>query len=450
MAVKFQTYSLQQSPAGRCLFPCSSKALDDGRWKQRVSRGTPLGVNQPGLMCQQFIQTSRGPVPTCRHPIPKSFCQTWRRKASYTKCTQSESYFKFWKYIYLKCQKVLENAPSLLNCCKIGEGFEQTDEITTVLEVFYYLKSMYSGMSQKYRKLGPGTYSLDDGSFSAIAFQKRLSSFSWAKVQESTRLTQMPHFNFKNVSKTKKALKENLGPGSYEYKSFLELEERRPCSTRGIINTGAKRFKDRIRGSGLGPGTYNMKDGMNEMLKRVVSTRGPYEIFTGDRSKPMITGHYAVDKKSTELGSSNIRSFLDEMDTRHKKRHGVFSTLSRNPGCPTERIFWATLGQCPRENFRAGPGSHNIKPIQRREFENQPPFWVGAKRFDRKANQLFFGTSNSVGVGRYEPTKHEKYPKKIRYASLYMNDAKRYLSNLERDKCLQNAKVPKEPQLEFT
>ncbi|XP_066482421.1 ciliary microtubule-associated protein 2 [Tiliqua scincoides] len=347
-----------------------------------------------------------------------------------------------------------------------------------------YLQAPYSKvvLSDLYRKLGPGTYSLDYGSFSAIALQKRLSTSSWAKAQESTRLSQMPHFNFKDICKKKKTLKENLGPGTYEYKSFLELQERHPRSTKGIIDTGEVRFKDRIRecypgpgtygnpyalqekrcvtalgimdsktakcfnfpnmGSGLGPGTYNMKDSMNEMLKRVVSTRGPYETFTGDRTKPMISGHYAVDKKSTELGSSNIKSFLDELETKDKKRHGVFSTLPRNPGCPTERIFWTTVGQCPHENFRAAPGSYNIKPIQRKEYENQPPFWIGAKRFDRKANQLFFGSSNPVGVGRYDTTKHEKYPKKIRYGSLYMSETQRYLSNLERDKCLQERITP--------
>ncbi|KAL8178618.1 UNVERIFIED_CONTAM: hypothetical protein K2H54_054166 [Gekko kuhli] len=49
---------------------------------------------------------------------------------------------------------------------------------------------------------------------------------------------------------------------------------------------------------------------------------------------------------------------------------------------------------------------------------------------------------NPVGVGRYDNTKHEKYPKKIRYRSLYMNEAQRYLSNLERDKCLQERITP--------
>ncbi|XP_020655278.2 ciliary microtubule-associated protein 2 isoform X1 [Pogona vitticeps] len=350
-----------------------------------------------------------------------------------------------------------------------------------------FLQAPYSKVvcSELNRKLGPGRYSVDYGGFSSHSLQKRSTSSSWAKAQEATRLTQMPHFNFKEICHRGKLLKEKLGPGTYNYTDFLQLEERRPRSIRGICDTGEVRFKDRIRecypapgtygnpyavleekqkrsssalgimdsktskcfaflntGSGLGPGTYNLKNGMDEMLKRVISKRGPYETFTGDRSKPIICGHYATDKKPIELSSGNVKSFVEELETKWKKKYGVFSTLPRNPLCPTERIFWATVSQCPREQFKAGPGSYDIKPIKRTEYENQPPFWIGAKRFDRKAHRLFFGNANPVGVGRYDTTKHEKYPKKIKYSSLYMNEAQRYLSNLERDKCLQERITP--------
>ncbi|KAH0618579.1 hypothetical protein JD844_017927 [Phrynosoma platyrhinos] len=255
-----------------------------------------------------------------------------------------------------------------------------------------YSKTVCSDLN---RKLGPGTYSIDYGGFSsATSFHKQLSSSSWAKAQEAARLTQMPHFHFKEICCREKLLKEKLGPGTYNYKDFLELQEKRPHSIRGICNTGEVRFKDRIR------------------------------------------------KKPTELSRSKVKSFLEELETKEKRKYGVFSTLARNPDYPTERIFWATVGQGPHEQFRVGPGSYNIMPIKRKEFENQPPFWVGAKRFDKKACRLFFGSANPVGVGRYDATKHEKYPKKIRYRSLYMNEARRYLSNLERDKYLQARITP--------
>lgn len=61
--------------------------------------------------------------------------------------------------------------------------------------------------------------------------------------------------------------KENLGPGTYEYKDFLELQEGRPHSTRGIINTGEMRFKGRIR---VGTGSVLAEI---TCLKKVQTTR---------------------------------------------------------------------------------------------------------------------------------------------------------------------------------
>ncbi|XP_025032156.1 lymphocyte expansion molecule, partial [Python bivittatus] len=252
-----------------------------------------------------------------------------------------------------------------------------------------YCKSVCSELS---RKLGPGTYTIENGNFRSTILQKKASSSSWAKAQEAARLTQMPHFKFKEICQQEKFRKRKLGPGTYNYTDFLELMERRPHSIKGICDTGEVRFKDRIRecypgpgtygnpyvkldekekvsvtalgimdsktpkeftfvhmGSGLGPGTYNLKNSVDEMLKRVVSIRGPYEIFTSDRSKPIISGHFAGDKKTSELTSCKVKSFLEELETREKKKHGVFSTFARDPECPTERIFWAKIGQFPRE-----------------------------------------------------------------------------------------------------
>uniref|UniRef100_A0A670Y2J9 Ciliary microtubule associated protein 2 n=1 Tax=Pseudonaja textilis TaxID=8673 RepID=A0A670Y2J9_PSETE len=327
--------------------------------------------------------------------------------------------------------------------------------------------------SELCRKLGPGTYVTDDGSFSSTALQKKASSSSWAKSQEAARLTQMPHFKFKEICQQEK--KRKLGPGTYNHTDFLQLMEKQPHSIRGICDTGAIRFKDYMRecypgpgtygnpyaklqerertpvtavglmdsktpkqftivhaGSGLGPGTYNIKNSVDEMLKRVVSIRGPYEIFTGNRSKPMVSGHFSGDRKTSELSGCNIKSFLDELETRERKKHGVFGTFSRDPDYPTERIFWSKIGMLSREQVGDFP-----QLLQQTEYKNQPPFWIGAKRFDRRAYRLCFGNTNPVGVGRYDTTKHEKYSKKLRYRSLYMNETQRYLSNLEKDKCLQ-------------
>lgn len=49
-----------------------------------------------------------------------------------------------------------------------------------------------------------------------------------------------------------------------------------------------------FQGSGLAPGTYTFKSGIEVCLAKITGTRGPYDIFSGDRSKPQPYGHYSV------------------------------------------------------------------------------------------------------------------------------------------------------------
>lgn len=49
-----------------------------------------------------------------------------------------------------------------------------------------------------------------------------------------------------------------------------------------------------FQGSGLAPCTYSLKSGIEACLERSTGTRGPYDIFTGDRSKPQPYGHYST------------------------------------------------------------------------------------------------------------------------------------------------------------
>lgn len=37
--------------------------------------------------------------------------------------------------------------------------------------------------------------------------------------------------------------KEKLGPGSYNFKDFLEELQKKPCSTRGLLSSGEVRFR---------------------------------------------------------------------------------------------------------------------------------------------------------------------------------------------------------------
>uniref|UniRef100_A0A8B9P4C0 Lymphocyte expansion molecule n=1 Tax=Apteryx owenii TaxID=8824 RepID=A0A8B9P4C0_APTOW len=296
----------------------------------------------------------------------------------------------------------------------------------------------------------------------------------WAEAEKGSRHSQTPRFPFGGTMKRHKRA-ETLGPGTYGIKDFLQ--EKRPSSLRGVCDTRERRFRDVLRDCYPGPGTYgdpyarckesatrsasspgkrhppprrcggprprcrpcrprlapaayNPPNSIEELLGRAVSIRGPYELLSGDRPEPAGWGQRW---KGAELSAGGVKSFLEELASRDSKKKGRFRTVPREPGRPAERIFWATLSQRPRDALAAGPGSYDPKPIERSEYFSQPPFWSSAKRFDRKSCCLFAGTENPVGVGRYNITKHEKYPRKIRYQSLYQCETRRYLSDLERD-----------------
>ncbi|NXO50005.1 LEXM protein, partial [Aramus guarauna] len=309
----------------------------------------------------------------------------------------------------------------------------------------------------------------------------------WAGAEKGSGLSQLPHFQFKEIMKRRKRQQERLSPGMYNIRDFLQ--ETRPSSRRGICDTREQRFRDPhrdcfpgpgtygpwgnpyahleerdkrsastrglmdsrtakarhppplplcLQGSGLGPGTYHLQSSIEEGLRRPGS-HGLCQPFSRDRAKPASSGHHALEqRRGAEPSTGAVKGFVDKLMSKENKKKGCFSTLPRNPGCPTERIFWATLSQCPREAYAAGPGSYDPKPIGRSAYSSQfqPPFWSSAKRFDRRSSRLFTGNENSVGVGRYNITEHEKYPQKMRYRSLYRCDAQRYLSNLKRDACL--------------
>ncbi|XP_035189277.1 lymphocyte expansion molecule [Oxyura jamaicensis] len=314
--------------------------------------------------------------------------------------------------------------------------------------------------------------------------QGRATAYIWAGAEPGSRQIQLPHFHFKVMKKKRKRQEERLGPGTYNIRGFLQ--ETRPSSLRGICDTREPRFRSGRRdcfpgpgtygprgnpytpleerdkrsastrglmdsrtekcalpsatGSGLGPGTYSLPSSIDEGLRRA-GGRVPCQV-SGDKTKPSSGRRHDWERKGTELSAGTAKSFLDELMSKENKKKGCFSTLPRNPGCPSERIFWATLSQCPRDAYVVGPGSYDPKPVEGSADFNQPPFWSSAKRFDRKSDRLFTGNEqhqqhveepNPVGVGRYDVTKGENYPRKLRYQSLYLHDTQRYLSNLKQD-----------------
>ncbi|NXP70199.1 LEXM protein, partial [Ramphastos sulfuratus] len=283
---------------------------------------------------------------------------------------------------------------------------------------------------------------------------------------------------------------ERLGPGTYTIRDFLQ--ETRPCSPRGICHTREPCFRDGrkdcfpgpgtygpqgnpcarleerekrsagtrglmdsrtpksqsllplspcLQGSGLGPGTYQLRGSIEEGLRRAGSF-SLRKASSRDKPKPASPSQAVLlsqQKRDSKLSTVPVKGFVDELMLKGNRKKGCFSTLPRSPGCPTERICWVTLSQCPRDMYAVGPGSYNPKPLGRSVCSNQPPFWSSAKRFDRKSYLLFTGNHetffflNPIGVGCYDITNHEKALQKMRHQSLYQCEAQWYLSNPKQD-----------------
>ncbi|NIG60519.1 hypothetical protein BU61_4319 [Pontoporia blainvillei] len=138
------------------------------------------------------------------------------------------------------------------------------------------------------------------------------------------------------------AQKEELGPGSYNSKDFLEELQEKPGSTRGLLSSGEVRFQGLFgnyhpgpgnygekgnpytkleesawnwshsqglmcrmtnkpsplahQGSSLALGNYTFKSGIEAYLARSMGTRSLYDTFSGDRSKLQPYGHYSVQE----------------------------------------------------------------------------------------------------------------------------------------------------------
>ncbi|XP_036034478.1 lymphocyte expansion molecule [Onychomys torridus] len=236
------------------------------------------------------------------------------------------------------------------------------------------------------------------------------------------------------------------GPGNYGEKGnpYTRLEENawnRSHSEGLMCRMSNKPPPLSHQGSGLGPGTYTIKSGIENYVAQSTGTRGPYDIFSGERSKPVPYGHYSSQKKKPREPTS-YKSFVDELNSAHNKKRGVFSTYSREPKKPTERIYWTTLSQYPRNMNIAGPGSWTPHETEQKHV-NRPPFLLASKRSGNKAYQMIMGSWNPVGVGRYlNTTLMETKDRRQRYRSLFLNGSKRYLQDLSRDQLMQERITP--------
>ncbi|XP_078529566.1 ciliary microtubule-associated protein 2 [Lissotriton helveticus] len=338
--------------------------------------------------------------------------------------------------------------------------------------------------SYEERRLGPGTYNVTQGDFIPCNLKKKASGPGWKRAEETEKLTEMPHLLYREMWMKQRFLKENMGPGRYNIKDFLELGLMKPGSSRGACETREPRFKESAQfatpgpgaygkkgnpyalleekerqcgvcrgimgskttrglpypgmASNLGPGTYNVRNYIDDLLNRVVSIRGPYDLFTGERTT-IASGHFATLKgNNLELGTANVRSFLEDLNSPEKRKHGVFGPISEHPHVPTERICNCTLAQCPRKPDAPGPASYEAKPASAPvSGRGHPPFNSSARRFENRLCSLFFTSDNPVGIGRYDITVKQHGETSSTYRSAFLGKTGRYLDNAAHDKQLQ-------------
>jgi len=323
------------------------------------------------------------------------------------------------------------------------------------------------------RKLGPGLYNNDNGSFSQKNVAERASGPGWARAYETSQAAKIPHLLHKAEWEKKELQKCKLGPATYNIPDSFEDLKNKPKSTRGVCQTRAQRFPNsgvsevpgpgtygkggiphalleekQLKsastvgmldagasgkrqlpevGSALCPGQYNCKSFTEQLADRVISKRGPYDLFTGDRNKPILVGHLAAPNKGNlGPGEYEIKSFLDELDIKQKIHHGKFSKVDRAPDVPSDRIYCRTLSQWPRKRDEPGPGHYDLQDLSRPEAARRPPFGSSAERNDKKATTFFLGSNNPVGPGRYNISNWHDKQHKNATQSAFKSNTKRW------------------------
>ncbi|XP_076135372.1 ciliary microtubule-associated protein 2-like [Alosa pseudoharengus] len=253
-----------------------------------------------------------------------------------------------------------------------------------------YCKKM---TSESERNLGPGTYNPDISDFGPRAIQERTKGPGWRRALEMARQAQMPGLLYREAWDNKHLLKAKVGPGTYKTTDFIEELNKKPGSIRGVCDSREERFPE-TREVGLSPGTYDMKGSIDLVLNSSTGKRGPYDLFTGPRNKPICSGYFAAPKiVNLQPGqyTKEMPRFGEDLEKPAKRKHGVFGTLEQYPAVPTDRIFHSTQSHCKRSATSPGPGWYEVTPVSRPGSRSAPPFLSSAPRVSKRAERLQMG-----------------------------------------------------------
>ncbi|KAK6310882.1 hypothetical protein J4Q44_G00189370 [Coregonus suidteri] len=287
------------------------------------------------------------------------------------------------------------------------------------------------------RNLGPGQYEVDMGDFSPQVVQSRARGPGWKRGQEMAQQAQMPHLLYRDTWLTNRLLKQTTpGPGAYGKggipSGLLDERRRKPIGSRPMMDfsAGVERFPELIVDSGLCPGTYHLPTFTDVLLSRHISKRGPYDLFTGQRDKPITCGYFAAPKKANlNLGTfAKPAKVLCEDILRPEKGHqGKFGTLDQYPSLPTECIYLGSLPQYPWPAQRhSGRGFYEDVSPPKVENRNPPPILSSSPRITKRAERLM--------QGNYKQTRNtQKKNDNAGYRYVFMSRIPRYLHDLHQD-----------------
>jgi hypothetical protein len=148
-------------------------------------------------------------------------------------------------------------------------------------------------------------------------------------------------------------------------------------------------IKMKKKGCEVPPGTYTHKSSIDELIKKKVSTRGPYDVFSENRSE-IKWGHFAEDRDN-KLGPGQYKSksFIDDLnDTRHNK-HGKFGKIAQYPEKSGDRLSINNTGLRPRNPTWPGPGNYEPNDEIAKFPKNTPAFLLSTKRANKRSQAFF-------------------------------------------------------------
>jgi len=203
------------------------------------------------------------------------------------------------------------------------------------------------------------------------------------------------------------------GPGAYGKDgvphTLMEEKSKESVGRVGLLDCGGPSGRNLPNlGSRLGPGSYKMFGSVDELLQKKVGNRGPYDVFSADRGKPIKTGHLAQQTSGLGPGQYTLKSYIEEMSSRDQKYKGRFGRGAQYPVPPIDRIIVSNLNLNPRTPLEPGPGHYDpTDPNFKRQSNasSAPAFLSSSERMDRMAVKFFTGNFNPVGAGRYDVQK---------------------------------------------